>query len=78
MAIFTFGGKSVKKGEKYVAYQPPFRPLYGINTTSSRLPADGTGKPLSWTARRTLQLVNPTISSEVISVSIGFTARSCN
>ncbi len=50
-----------------VACQPPFRPLYVINTTSSRLPVDWTGKPLSRTARRTLQLVNPTISSEVMS-----------
>ena len=68
MTIFTFEGKSVKKGGKYVVCQPPVRPLYVINTTSSRLPADGTGKPLSRTARRTLQLVNLTISSEVIDI----------
>ena len=49
-----------------VVCQPPFGPLYGINTTSSRLPADGTGKPLPRTARRTLQLVNSTFASEVI------------
>ncbi len=36
--------------------------------TSSRLLADGTGKPLSQTARRTLQLVNPTFGSEVIGI----------
>ena len=68
MAIFTFEGKSVKKGGKYVICQPPFRPLCVISMTSSRLPADGTGKPLSRTARRSLQLVNPSIGSEVISV----------
>ena len=45
-----------------------FRPLYVIIMTSSRLPVDGTGKPLSRTARRILHLVNPTISPEVISV----------
>ncbi len=36
--------------------------------TSSRLRADGTGKPLSWTARRFLQLVDPTSGSEVIGI----------
>ncbi len=36
--------------------------------TSSRLLADRTGKPLSRTARRTLQLVNPTFGSEVIGI----------
>ena len=36
--------------------------------TSSRLPADGTGKLLSRTARRILQLVDPTSGSEVIGI----------
>ncbi len=36
--------------------------------TSSRLPADGMGKPLSRTDRRILQLVNPTFGSEVIGI----------
>ena len=36
--------------------------------TSSRLPAEGKGKPLSRTARRILQLVNPTFGSEVIGI----------
>ncbi len=51
-----------------VICQPPFRPLYVINMTSSRLLADGTGKPLSRTARRFLQLVNPAFGSEVIGI----------
>ncbi len=36
--------------------------------TSSRLPADGTGKPLSRTARRFLPLVNRTSGSEVMGI----------
>ncbi len=51
-----------------VICQPPFCLLYVISMTNSRLPADGTGKPLSRTARRTLQLVNPTFGSEVIGI----------
>ncbi len=51
-----------------VICQPPFSPLCVISMTSSRPPADGTGKPLSRTARRFLQLVNPTSGSEVIGI----------
>ncbi len=51
-----------------VICQPPFRPLCVIIMTSSRLLADGKGKPLSRTARRILQLVNPTFASEVIGI----------
>ena len=68
MTIFTFEGKSVKKGGKYVVCQPPFRPLCVFIMTSSRLPADGTGKPLSRTARRFLPLVNRTSGSKVIGI----------
>ncbi len=51
-----------------VICQPPLSPPCVISMTSSHLPADGTGKPLSRTARRTLQLVNPTLGSEVMGI----------
>ncbi len=51
-----------------VICQPPFRLRCAIRMTSSRLPADGTGKPLSRTARWSLQLVDPTSGSEVIGI----------
>ena len=69
MAIFTFDGKSVKKGVGgYVIYQPSLRPPYSINVTCSRIPADGAGKPLFRTAERSLQLVNLSIGSGVMSI----------
>ncbi len=43
-------------------------PSYSINTSSSRFPADGAGKPLSRTTRRSLQPVNPSTGFEVINV----------
>ncbi len=64
-----------------VICQPLFSPPYRIVLlTSSRLPADGASKPISRTAQRSLQLVNPSIGSEVMSVftyfkSVGFTAQ---